>query len=347
MVLESGCECQHVQWTLLSVPTPQQTKQKAPQAGDSPLAHPAIPFPFTPLRALQSGVSHGYRATAPSPPGSMAFSMPQELGWIPLSCLCAPGDVSQGGEAGAAGGNAAEQQGQRWLFTPGTLAEAWAPLLPSFLLNLPVYLSPMEIFPGFACVGFGLLLPPDHAEPRLGRLLLQQVKLWQLPRQLRRVCWALAPASLSALLENSACPQARRETLIYSDLGKSQLLIAFTDNFSCQHRELPPACCSPFILGLLLVKPAPVGSRWRGGRREGCEGTGNNAGEGERAGDLLVMPHWHLGTSCCPRERGWRGWGEDHQVWFYSLPQGLEQSAQSVAGPDGACLLCEGKCKEK
>lgn len=74
-------------------------------------------------------------------------------------------------------GSRGKQEGQQWLLVPGTLAEAWAPLLPSFLLNLPVYLSPMEISSGFACVGFGLFLPLDRAEARLGRLLLQQVKL--------------------------------------------------------------------------------------------------------------------------------------------------------------------------
>lgn len=106
----------------------------------------------------------------------MAFSMLQELGWILLSCLCPSWDVSQGGETREARGNTVEQPGQQWLLTPGTFA-AWAPLLPSFLLVLPVFLSPMEISAGFACVRFGLFLPLNHAEPRLGRLLLQQVKL--------------------------------------------------------------------------------------------------------------------------------------------------------------------------
>lgn len=175
-----GCKCQFaracaVDSALFPLPSRQSTHQ-APQAGDSPLSHPAIPFPFTPLWALQSGVSHGYRATAPSPPASMAFSMLQELGWILLSCLCALWDISQGGEAREAGGNAVEQLGQQWLLTPSTFA-AWAPLLPPFLLNLPVYLSPMEISAGFACVRFGFFLPLDRAEPQLGRLLLQQVKL--------------------------------------------------------------------------------------------------------------------------------------------------------------------------
>lgn len=142
VVSESGCECQLARACAVdSVPTPQQTKQEAPQAGDSPLPYPAIPFSFTPLWALQSGVSHGCRATAPSPPApsppaSMAISILQELGWILLSCLCAPWDVSQGGEAREAGGNRVEQQGPQWLLTPGTLAEAWAPFIPSFLLNL-------------------------------------------------------------------------------------------------------------------------------------------------------------------------------------------------------------------
>ena len=96
-----------------------------------------------------------------------------------------------------------------------------------------------------------------------------------------------------------------------------------------------------------MVKPAPAGSRWEGRKRRGLEGTGEDAGDGEGGGDLLVMPRWHLGTICCPRGRGRRGRGEDHQIWFYSLPRGLEQPARGAAGPDGACLLCEGKCKEK
>lgn len=95
----------------------------------------------------------------------------------PALLPCTPGDVSQGGQVRRAGGNAVGREGQQWLLTPGTLAEAWAPLLPSFLLNLPVYLSSMGISAGFACVRFGLFLPPDRAEPCLGRLLLQQLKL--------------------------------------------------------------------------------------------------------------------------------------------------------------------------
>lgn len=197
-----------VQWALLSVPTPQQTKQEAPQAGDSPLPHPAVPYPFTPLWALQSGVSHGYRAAAPSPPGSMAFSMLQELGWILLSCRCAPRGVLQGGEAREAGVTQLSSRGSNGSSLQALLQRLGSS--PSILYIEPTCVSVTNgNFPGFACVGFGLFLPLDRAEPQLGRLLLQQVKLWQLPRQLRRLCWVQAPASLSSLPRKLSLPTGK------------------------------------------------------------------------------------------------------------------------------------------
>lgn len=89
----------------------------------------------------------------------------------------------------------------------------------------------MEISAEFACVEFGLFFPLDRAEPWLQRLLLQQVKLTTPQADKEGPLGSGTCLPGAALLENSACPQARSKTLIYSDLGKSQLLLAFTDGF--------------------------------------------------------------------------------------------------------------------
>jgi len=155
-----------------AVPAGGQYRRLEARAGDSPSPRPLrLQLPWKPLSPPLPLLGLSVKPLTSSLQGFLpAPAAGTDLALLPSCPVPAErrGDVPQRGEQGGTGA-----AGETAQLCRGGLGSSVSILL----LHQPVHLSPVEISAGFACAGAGLTLRGVHAEPRRGRLSLQQVKL--------------------------------------------------------------------------------------------------------------------------------------------------------------------------